>query len=77
VGTRAAGECFLSFFDFSQTFTSTVKENRICRLVLKFSSLPCLFLIFPFCMLVRWNKWFIEFLSGVSKAFKHQNFDIK
>ena len=24
--------------------------------VLKFSSLRCLFLIFPFCMLVRWNK---------------------
>ena len=41
VGTRAAGECFHSFFEFSQTFTSVFKqrdekkENNLLTLIIK------------------------------------------
>ena len=28
VGTRAAGECFHSFFEFSQTFTKTTRREK-------------------------------------------------
>ena len=44
VGTRAAGECFHSFFEFSQTFTFSIsfrkhhdekKENNLLTLIIK------------------------------------------
>ena len=39
VGTRAAGECFHSFFEFSQTFTrkhrDEEKENNLLTLIIK------------------------------------------
>ena len=33
VGTRAAGECFHSFFEFSQTFTSSPQREKGKHLV--------------------------------------------
>ena len=36
VGTRAAGECFHSFFEFSQTFTSARWKHGTCFLFLKY-----------------------------------------